>query len=267
MKRESQDEILILVTLYEKSIFESKTLCSLFSGKKYFIESRYYLVVRDNGAVDQSEDFLLLLSKLGIEGRYFWDGENKPLSIVYNSVIDARYNRFQLFVNLDDDTVLNDDYFNSLLNLTGMPGFSIAIPKVIVGKCMVSPGYYIGFKGFGKKRIRNGFVSSRFFMAITSGMVIEKKFLARTGLRFNERLNLYGIDTDFFLQARRRVKKIYIMSSEIKHSSALKQLSGSDLSKRMSNRYSAWRIIHSRGVFRVFVEVRIAWNKFRFRYL
>ena len=153
---------------------------------------------------------------------YYHSGKNEPLSKVYNTLIsnsaDSDY-----FIVLDDDSSITNDYISSL-DLFFRSSVPVAVPQILFNHSLISPGTIKGVRGkaLNLQDLVTGPVSSKNIVAMMSGTVISKEVLSR-GLKFDERLSFYGVDTRFFIDYANYYSEIFILKTSIPHSSALRE--------------------------------------------
>lgn len=138
---------------------------------------------------------------------------NKGLSKAYNVALDVLQNKTGYVILLDDDTILNEEYYNSVLNLS----CDIALPIVMDEKSILSPS-----------KVNDGVVSRwdgqeilKQFTAINSGMIIRLDVFKT--YRYDEHLFLDYVDHNFMLDMQD--KDIKILDAKIKQN-----FSGNDVS-------------------------------------
>jgi hypothetical protein len=242
---------LILVTTYGKNLFDSKTLLSL-AGLYFDNSVNFRLVVRDNNCLSMCDQLCLLNFNFPIV--YSHDGRNQSLSLVYNEAVLKNMDWFDIFVNLDDDTVLTQEYIDEVIRFCLSGTMPAAFPRIYSGDRLISPGFNILGKGFGRRALRSGVARSRFFMAIMSGAVFSKAVFLH-GFKFNEMLEFYGIDTDCILKLRKDYPHFRVLDADLAHDSALKD----DPSPiRLQRRIKALGILYPSGLPRF-----IAWLQIR----
>lgn len=138
---------------------------------------------------------------------------NKGLSKAYNAALDVLQNKTGYVILLDDDTILNEEYYNSVLNLS----CDIALPIVMDEKSILSPS-----------KVNKGVVSRwdgqeilKQFTAINSGMIIRLDVFKT--YRYDEHLFLDYVDHNFMWDMQD--KDIKILDAKIKQN-----FSGNDVS-------------------------------------
>jgi hypothetical protein len=184
-----------------------------------------------------------------------YDGvpDNSSLSKVYNRVIN-RYFSHDLLMIFDQDSKINESYFDEV-ELNWRSNIEkralVFVPQVNSGNKLISPGRKFIVKGRPQKKWTAGFYIAKNLLAIMSGIVISKQcidmLINKYGSVFDERLNLYGIDSKFFVDYGETGFDVYVMNSSLQHDSALRANGGMKV-ERLENLISAWMIVYSSGV-------------------
>lgn len=177
-------KIHFIVVLYDKLVEESDTLNSMCGIPKNLV------TVWNNGPKNITS----------LE----WDVENNlnnvPLGKIYNKILEKN---IDYLVILDDDTTLPEDYYQKIKrNVERYPGIEVFIPCCMQNGKQISP------------IIKNGKIEN----AVASGLIIKKE----NHVLFNDKLPLYGVDTEFMYFARQnkniRFMKEIILNHEISFS-------------------------------------------------
>lgn len=211
-------KLLVLVVLYKKTISTSVTIDRLLLQNKALFDLN--LVIWDNSPEQCPQEEITKLSAAFDRVNYISTPENVWLSKLYNQVLGAGNYDYALL--LDQDSELPDYYFDKLNTaIAGFPQISLFLPVVMNNKKLVSPGAFVYFKGKHWKRIKTGLLSSKNVLAITSGMVISSKVMTTHKIKFDERLNLYGIDTSFMLKYSKFEKQLYVLRVKFDHDTVL----------------------------------------------
>lgn len=239
-KINSDVPILILIVLYKCPLTESATINSIIAQEEKFYS--YKLVIWDNSPSPVSNQHLNELRK-SIDFEYISRPENVSLSKVYNTII-ADYN-FDYVLLLDQDTGIPANYFKSLNeHLVKYSHINLFLPIVKNGDLIVSPGSFHYFKGKHWKAAPTGIVKAKNVLAVTSGMFISKSYFNNYNYKFDERLNLYGIDSSFMLQYADNERELCIIPLTFAHNSALWSNPSADvLLPRFKNLTYAWKMI------------------------
>jgi GT2 family glycosyltransferase len=232
-------KILVLVVLYKTIPSHSETLNSLISQ---YLGGSIQLVIWDNSPERMPQDEEdILRNKIAFE--YIHQSSNTPLSKLYNEV--ATNFNFQYILLLDQDSHIPNNYMATLkTSIHSHPNIELFLPIVKNKEVIVSPGHFQMFKGKHWSSVKYGVLKSQNTLAITSGMCISKRYFNDYNYRFDERLNLYGIDTKFMLDFSKNVDELYVLNLPFKHNSALWSNSSADeLIPRFRNLRNAWKII------------------------
>lgn len=179
----------ILVLLYNKQLADSQTLRSLIHSRVDFSTCR--LVIWNNGP----SEILKHLDDCSYGG---WQSielvqtiENKPLSYIYNKLIDDYKSEYYIF--LDDDSTLNDGYLEAVINNQN----DVVVPEIYSLGVARSPTVDGNFSS-------GPFQVSDKVVAIGSGIRISHDIALRVkeyyGDVFDNRYAFYGVDTTFFLR-------------------------------------------------------------------
>lgn len=114
-----------ILVVYNKYIKDSATYTFLKKHKDINV------IVCDNSTRDYKNQ-----SVVKSDGYTYIDMHgNKGLSKAYNVALDVLQNKTGYVILLDDDTILNEEYYNSVLNLS----CDIALPIVMDEKSILSP--------------------------------------------------------------------------------------------------------------------------------
>lgn len=205
----------IVVVLYRKSWQESQAITSILEGISSLQDS-VTLIVWNN-----SPGFSMEL----IHPQVIWmEGENTTLPCIYNKVAGISFGQGVSAIMLsDDDTDYSRYDFKGNFEVVGklMDGNSSVgcfIPRIRSADKLVSPGGRFLFKGRLFESVTPGLVSSKNLLAINSGMIVTRGCYEIMGVLYDERLNFYGTDTDFFVRYQDFYPYVYIFDSLIEHS-------------------------------------------------
>ncbi|WP_159441076.1 glycosyltransferase [Pedobacter caeni] len=240
-------KLIVLVVLYKKTISASPTISHLLSQNKELFDLE--LVIWDNSPEPSPEAEISGLSAVFSKFQYIQTPENVWLSKLYNQVLQANVYDYALL--LDQDSELPDYYFDKLgAAISDFPDISLFLPIVLNNKKVVSPGSFVYFKGKHWKKIKTGLMSSKNVLAITSGMVISSKVILAHQMKFDERLNLYGIDTSFMLRFSKLEKQLYVLKVKFDHDTVLWSNPSADVMlSRFRNLKGTWpKILSDRPV-------------------
>lgn len=197
--------IYALIVIYNKNILDSKTFKSL---EKYL--DKLNLIIFDNSATDFKNKEYCMNNNI----KYFTFNKNVGLSKAYNYVIEKlNFKENDYLIILDDDTKLNDSYFNENFKLISKNKYNIILPRIESNNILISP-VKVSFKC--RIKIVNDIkeINSNNISAINSGMIINTKIFKN--IKYNEELFLDYVDHDFMRLVRNNNYKIHIMKATIK---------------------------------------------------
>lgn len=179
----------ILILLYNKSISESETWLKLY--KSSVDTSSVSLIVWNNGPSSISLELEYLNENRWGSVELIQTLDNKPLSYIYNQVIE-RYPA-ERYVFLDDDSQLTETYLMAMASSNA----GVAVPAIL------SHGEYRSPTVSGKFTPGPYQVTDK-VIAIGSGIGVRhdiaQKIKNHYGDVFDSRFALYGVDTTFFLR-------------------------------------------------------------------
>lgn len=211
-------KVAILIVVYKKQLNESETLISLIRLLKDNNEKIAYCRIVNNGPIEINND-LLIPDNMVVD--FIQSITNRPLSMIYNDFIKD-YDGFDRFVILDDDSKLSKEYIERIYS---SEVYDLELPKVYNDSNeIISPLLNWKFIDKGRSNLK---LSEGFILSVGSGLVIDKSLLylfkSLEILPFNEALSLYGVDSSFFLELRKKnFSKIIITSkSYIYHDMSL----------------------------------------------
>lgn len=211
---------LILVIIYNKSVNDSETLKSLKQIKDITAD----LLIFNNGPerIKRGNIFIQDLEKDFKNVYLAEDVENRPLSILYNAVIEE-YQQYDTFFIFDDDTHIPSDYF--IKTMEKVKCYDLVIPQIIS-----NTDQSVCYPIINGKPYKNNteIKLTDIVYSIGSGLVISKTLInkfKKKGLDlFDSRYALYGVDFSLFRRIRSLIdngEKIDIaVSSSLNHSLA-----------------------------------------------
>jgi GT2 family glycosyltransferase len=238
--------ILVLVVLYRAAPSASKTLLSL--AKSTHVGDQVSVLVWDNSRTELSESEVI--DSFGFK----YDGvpNNMSLAKVYNRVIKDYFSH-DLFVLFDQDTEISVDYFEELIRCYSRYKNSqcfLYVPRVFYQSRLISPGTRQFVKGVSLNAISPGLRGSEKLLGIASGLAIDGRYISsvlQSGCSvFDERLELYGIDTKFFMDYEEQGRLVCIMRAKLYHDSALRSRSGVSV-RRIEKLTAAWLVVYTNG--------------------
>ncbi|MFH6572544.1 glycosyltransferase family 2 protein [Aeromonas caviae] len=179
----------ILILLYNKSISESETLLKLY--KSSVDTTSVSLIVWNNGPSSISLELEYLNQDRWGSVGLIQTLDNKPLSYIYNQVIELY--PAERYVFLDDDSQLTETYLMAMASSNA----GVAVPAIL------SHGEYRSPTVSGKFNPGPYQVTDK-VIAIGSGIGVRhdiaQKIKNHYGDVFDSRFALYGVDTTFFLR-------------------------------------------------------------------
>jgi hypothetical protein len=239
-------KFLLLVVLYKKLINESKTISSLKNCLRYYENSTIF--IWDNSPDKQDFNELYLFTKsCGVHLEYYHEPVNRPLSYVYNTIIDRYiYKEIDYLILFDDDSSFNSYFFISLKDaINNYPDIMLFIPTIRYKDRFVSPTRKYFLKGFYIKKRLIGKIRSGNISAINSGMTISFSFF-ESGFSYDERLKFYGTDDYFMSCYSQRSKYLVVINYILSHTITLSTLN--KFSEKLLHAYKemteAWKIIY-----------------------
>lgn len=239
-------KVLFVVVLYKTPPGESRTIVSLASNDYSALGIDPVFSIWDNSS-DGFGD--VSLGMLPGEIKYYHEGVNAPLSAIYNKVILSSTD-CSWVVLLDDDSCVTSSYINSL-PVFFKSGISLAIPKIELKGRLISPGKIVGVRGRKLKSsdLKVGSFPSKSLTAMMSGTVVGMSAFIG-GLRFDERLRFYGVDTRFFMDYATRYSEVFILDVSMSHDSALRDnsLSVSEQISRHLRLIESWPVVFSEKI-------------------
>ncbi|MEX9871330.1 glycosyltransferase [Providencia huaxiensis] len=204
-----------ICVLYSKSPKESQTILSLSENNPIKNESTYFFW--DNSAHGFKNELKSIFPNDNVS--YFHNGKNTPLSKIYNTVI--REINAGIYIILDDDSSFDEEYFLSLINFKHSD-YQVCCPKIYHNNILISPGYIKGVRGYTLHEKELSHASENLCIAsMMSGTAIKKDIFEK--IKFDERLNFYGIDTKFYIDCNAINIKILILDYQLIHDSALRK--------------------------------------------
>lgn len=234
-----------IIVIFNQSVFDTptyKTLINLLS----FHPHPANLYIWDNSSTPQHKN--RLVSEIeNFELKYYHSGINENLSIVYNQLTTLAFEHGSNYVTLlDQDSYISPDFKKSIDNSLGQYLF---VPKVCSDKTgkLISPRYqeynyllnHCSIE-YLDVNIAPGFFDSKNMFAVGSGMTISKS-LWLTGIRFQDKLSFYGVDTEFCVDYARSNADFILLDSTIKHNASNEHDEGYDKFKwRLIKYYEHW---------------------------
>lgn len=207
---------LILVVLYRISPAAASSLIALRSADEA-LHADDSVLVWDNSPEPASDAAFAAISA-GSPAHWIYrhTPENRSLSSIYNEstrVVPGKH----FLVIFDHDSSFGPDYFRALdAAAAEAPQIDLFVPLVRVEDKIVSPGHFRYFKGSLWRTPAFGVRPSKSTVVIGSGMAIRSRFLQSFG-GFDERLKLYGVDSNFMLRYAKKRPSFFVMDVRFDH--------------------------------------------------
>jgi GT2 family glycosyltransferase len=213
--------ILALVVSYKIKLDCSETLLSL--AEQSYADG-LQVFVWDNSPEEAGVENKLWLSRQFRDVHYYHDGQNTPLSDLYNHVIEkclrGSTRGYEYLMLFDQDSVLERDFLLKMVEAaTRNPQVKLLLPLVRSGanRQLVSPANLYYFKGSTWKNPRLGLVKTRFTTAINSGMMISVDYLVNEFIGYPREIPFYGTDNWFCQTVAKNYRWLYVVDTTIKH--------------------------------------------------
>lgn len=253
----------ILVVVYNESPQTSATVRAVagLSGV-----SSAKIIIWDNSSTSQQATFQDYFREKRLDADYLNTPSNMPLSMIYNQVADEATDSDFLLI-LDQDTALPPDYLETFNTAhRQFRNGKLFVPTIKAAQKLVSPSPY--FAGWGRawQRTRAGPHPTRNMTIINSGLFASLKLFRADGVRYDERLKLYGTDTGFFRNYARREKEFYILPTVIEHDLSFDTADVCDKVSKINQMFSSNKIIYEPDGFWVRTSVAVIEWTVRIRY-
>jgi GT2 family glycosyltransferase len=142
--------------------------------------------------------------------------ENIPLPKVYNNVVAHARNE-ELIIFLDQDSQFDQEYIKEVTeSALTYPGINLFAPLVYARNRLVSPGHFQYFKGRYWSKPKKGLTCAKGNIALMSGLAVRTSYLRSFG-GFDERLRLYGVDTNLLLRYAKSNKQFFVLGALFNH--------------------------------------------------
>lgn len=228
MQENSELKITALILLYKMKLDQCSTLLTLL---KNIGADNLDVVVWDNGEASSlalnrllAQQFIDRFSSFTVLG----EGVNLPLSEVYNRIFTQAFSSgaADFVIMLDHDTELPVNYVQTLsAEYRKTEGKVLLVPQVrskaqrlLVSPRLQKPYYFLkryklscDFEGCSQ-----GMYNSDNLFAVASGLAVPV-LVWKQGLRFEERLRFYGIDTEFCADYSKLFKFFWLSEAELTH--------------------------------------------------
>lgn len=212
MEQLNTKNLYILLVLYKKDIKKSKAYQTLQQLLKAYTSNNFKInfIIWNNSPEFNFEK----------DNFEYYEGENSTLSIIYNSMAKKYLKSENDFLMIsDDDTDYTNFDFEKLFDITttNKNKTGIFVPQLHVNDILVSPGKRFLFKGKYIQSIDDGLIKSKNILGMNSGLIITYQCIKKMPFLFDERLNFYGTDTDFFIRYENYFDFLYVLPLKIQH--------------------------------------------------
>lgn len=233
----------LLVVLYKQEPLDSRTVQCIFEFSE-LVSVGTRVILWDNGP-SRAEFIPKSGNRISVE--YVHTPENLSLSVIYNRVASSLPHDGVLVV-LDQDTELSAEYFQDMaiaLNVHLDIGLFLPLVRSSNSGILVSPGTRQWIKGKYWENERIGVISSKDILAVASGMVIRASLLGPEGIRFDERLNLYMIDSKFLIDYEKHFVSLVVVRCVVMHGDSSEESEAVERKLfRFRNRMRAGNIVY-----------------------
>lgn len=198
-----------IIVLYNVYYLNSDSYKSLLKTEQ-FENNQLKIILVDNSTLDCQNQ-----SSASLDNHYYISmNGNKGISKAYNAALsllekEGYIKKSNLIILLDDDTKLNKDYFNEIVNKYNC-NIDIYLPIVYDEIGILSPSI-MGIRCKRCKTIQQ--VNAKNICGINSGMVINAELFK--SYRYDERIFLDYIDHQFIRDMKQQGKKIALLNSEL----------------------------------------------------
>ncbi|HEX4153894.1 MAG TPA: hypothetical protein VHY75_16930 [Steroidobacteraceae bacterium] len=247
--------ILALIVVYKTRLDCSETLLTLSRQNS---AGRLEVLVWDNSPHEASFAERAWLSAQFEHVSYRHDGQNTPLSALYNHVIERHLHhpvrKHDYLILLDQDSNLESAFLLKMSTAAVQhPDVNLLLPLVRAGADgrLVSPANLYYFRGSAWKRLRLGLIKSRFTTAINSGMMISVDYLTNGFPGYPPEIPFYGTDNWLCQSYAEKNRWIFVVDTTIKHDLAQFGDEPNDVRLwRHRQNIKALRFLNRRGFFR-----------------
>lgn len=211
-------KLAVVVVLYKRDYADSVAIKTILDSLDELAGMGYCLTVF---VWNNSPGFSRVLAHPSV----VWnEGANSTLPCIYNHIADLAFGAgaSALMISDDDTDYSRYDFKGNFEIIDKLMGGSASvgcfIPRIRSAGKLVSPGGRFLFKGRLFESVTPGLVSSKNLLAINSGVIVTRGCYEAMGTLYDERLNFYGTDTDFFVRYQNFYPHVYIFDSLIEHS-------------------------------------------------
>lgn len=211
-----RDNRLILIVLYNTPLSASQTVRSIVAAR-FVLGARDHVVLWDNSPTAQeAREHAWFGNSYPHSWEYVHTPENRSLACIYNTCISQQPD-FSHVAFFDQDSAFTATYFEAAnAAAAANPDINLFAPLIRSEERIVSPGHFFYFKGKYWTRPRWGRIPARNTVAVMSGLYVRMDYLKRFG-GFDERLSLYGIDTNFMIRYSRGNNLLYVLDTPFDH--------------------------------------------------
>ncbi|WP_339916175.1 glycosyltransferase [Yeosuana marina] len=257
--KEKQNNLLIVLVLYNQFLEDSETFKSLINVVKDSLDFKYKIVVYDNSLIVRDNLLFLEQFEAYFEIDYVSDSTNPGISHAYNYAFKiAQKSKVSWLLLLDQDTKLPLNYIRTFLDTVDYSNTSIVgyVPRIFgeLNGSLISP-FKINSFGLMRNISKdiNGLIDYG-VIAINSGTFISVDFISDIN-GFSEDYPLDMLDFWLFTEIFINKKKVCLLDINIEHN-----LSISDFENNVSlHRYESIILAEKR-----FFSQKILW-KFMFK--
>lgn len=220
-----KNKLVVTIVLYQTQFSQTPSYDCL---KKLLAEKKIFLFIYDNSP-NQQEDLLFHQDNV----RYIHDASNPGLAKAYNA--GSQYLteiQGDLLLLLDQDTLLDEDYLETLLKLDLEKEIGAYVPIIHSHGRQISPVFSDQYIGRHSDLPKVGVYSEK-IMSINSGTALPKATLDAIG-SFNEAFPLDFLDHWLFWEIHQLDKKISVLAHHLAH-----DLSVLDYQNLNSQRYES----------------------------
>lgn len=203
------NKLVITLVLYQTKFSQSPSYTLL---KRYLSETpAIYLFVYDNSEEAQMDEVFNQVNVV-----YLHDRTNPGLAKAYNAAshyftsVDG-----ELFLLLDQDTLLEETYLNALVQLVLLNDVGAYVPIIKSHDRQISPVFAENYINRRSKKPVSG-IYTESVMAINSGTALTKDTLNEIG-SFNIDFPLDFLDHWLFWKLHQQGKKIEVLNYELTH--------------------------------------------------
>lgn len=233
---------ILLIVLYETAPGDAQTITTLLNCEALAQCSEF--VVVDHSRLDQSAACRLACAGLPRPVIYVHDPSNPPLGSAYNRVIREHLGEAEYALILDQDSTLPASFLRTAIDAARAHGGpSLMVPTIVTADRIASPCWTWLTWGFPWRHADSGWHSLRTCSAITSGCWIHRRVFTTGGLWFDERLQLYGIETDFFRRLARLDARFYVLPVSLQHSMSFDEATVDVKARKLDQIFASHRLI------------------------